>query len=129
MKKQQGFNLIELVIFIVVIGIAAIGIMMSFRAALETNPDIVQGDMAVNLTQGRLQIILGQYKINGFSSFSDICSSGSLALCSVPAGFTVASSIADNWNGNNRFKVITVTTTETSTGDTLSSASALVANF
>lgn len=131
MKNIQGFNLIELVVFIIVLGIATVGIMMSFRTALETSADIATSNTALEITQGRLEIIIGQYKINGFNSFSDICSgSGTLpAVCTIPNGYTVTTSIS-NWplSSSTFFKLITVST-EDASGARLARLRSLVAKY
>lgn len=127
MTKNQGFNLIELIIFIVVLGIAAAGILMSFRVALQTTPDIRIGNLAMAITHGRLEALLGQYKIQGYSfDPTTYCNSPAPDICSIPSGYSIAATATSPWNGNNNFKVLTVTTTEDSTGDTLASLQALV---
>jgi hypothetical protein len=70
-----------------------------------------------------MDLILGQRAINGFSSFSDPCPGPS--ICTAPSGFTVSSSIANNWNGDTAYKVITVTVS----GNGNASLQALVANY
>lgn len=112
MKKVMGYTLIEVVIFLVIMGIAMAGIMLSFQTALSTTPENSRATMALNLTQGRLDIIIGQYYQRGFASFTDICSSSpGLALCSLPSNYSISSNITNNGST----KTIEVTTSYSGT--------------
>jgi type II secretory pathway pseudopilin PulG len=123
MNKQSGFSLIELVIFIVVLGIAGVAIVSTFVVSGTKAPSLQNQSIAIELAQERMDLILGQRAINGFSSFSDPCPGPS--ICTAPSGFTVSSSIANNWNGDTAYKVITVTVS----GNGNASLQALVANY
>ena len=106
-QKMSAFTLIEMTIFIVVLGIVAFGIMMAFNAALEKGPSIEYSIQAAELAQERMSFILGQRYINGFSSFTDLCTGGSPpSICTPPTGFTVSSSIT---SVSSTIKQITVT--------------------
>ena len=123
MKKIQGFSLIELIIFIVVMGIAAVGILISLHLALENSPNIEFNTQALQLAQGRIELILEQKKELGFASFSDPCTLAvPPAVCSIPTGYTVASSIVASGAD---FKIITVSVT----GQGHSQLTTLVANY
>ena len=123
MKKLQGFSLIELIIFIVVMGIAAVGILISLHLALENSPNIEFNIKALHLAQARIELILEQKKELGFVSFSDPCTLAvPPAVCTAPTGYNVASSIISS--GTN-FKIITVNVT----GQGHSQLTTLVANY
>lgn len=109
MRQQQGFTFLELVIFIVVIGILAANLLSAFNVFLQKQPSIQVTTVANSLAAQRMEIILGQKKVSGFSAYSDPCPGP--AICSVPTGFTVTSSIANNWNGDTNYNVITVNVT------------------
>lgn len=109
-SKNQGFSLIELAILLSVIGIVGVALMMGYIISLQQMPKVSKNDMAANLAEGRMAVILGQFQINGFSAGSDPCvASPSLAICSVPENYTVSSSITANYGGNSYMKLITVT--------------------
>ncbi|MDX2165304.1 MAG: prepilin-type N-terminal cleavage/methylation domain-containing protein [Gammaproteobacteria bacterium] len=107
MKKiSAGFTLIELILFIVIIGIAAIAVLLSFQTLLTKSPNTNRQTTAIILAQSRMDVIMGQYYQNGFASFSDICSGGSpAAVCQTQTGYTITSSIINNGAS----KTITVT--------------------
>ncbi len=120
-SRNKGFTLIELVVFIVIIGISATGLFMGLDAVLQSEHEIDDTDRALVLAQQRMEIILGQRKQNGFTPFLDPCAAPASfpdELCAAGAysfGYTVTSSIDNNWNGNTNYKVITVNVTGTGT--------------
>jgi Tfp pilus assembly protein PilE len=125
MNRHSGISLIELVIFIVILGILGLTIMMSFGVSLEQSPLSQQSTQALEYAQQRMDLILGQRAMQGFSSFVDPCvASPSLAVCT-STGYTVSSSIVNNWNGDTKFKVITVTVI----GNGRASLQSLVADY
>lgn len=108
----RGFTLIELVIFIAVLGIIGTGAIMAFNIAAYHSVDIRFALQASELAKQRMDIIIGQKHALGFTVINDPCTtSPGLAFCQVPSGFSVTSSIVNNWGGDSNFKVITVTTT------------------
>jgi Tfp pilus assembly protein PilV len=125
MISKQGFSLIELIIFIVLLGIG-IGVLAPLVITLRYVHRIDKQTEALELTQQRMELILAQKNINGFSNFTDPCSGSPLpAVCSVPSNYTVTATIANNWLGDSDYKVITVTTS----GDGNASLKTLVANY
>lgn len=105
-KSPHGFTLIELVVFIVILGIAAITVLLSFQTLLTKSPNTNRQTTAIALAEGRMDVIIGQYYQNGFASFSDICAGGSpAAVCQSQSGYTITSSIVNNGAS----KTITVT--------------------
>ena len=109
-KKQFGFNLIELTIVMLILSIAATAVFRGLLTGLEGTATITEEETALTIAESRMAFILGQFNENGFSSFSDLCvSSPSLPICSVTSGYTVSSTITSNYSGNANFKLITVT--------------------
>lgn len=125
-KNQVGHTLIELIIFIIILGFMAVGVLMSFDVAMHKAPDVRYATRAIELAQRRMDFILGQRDIKGFASYNDPCQNGSSSpLCTDPTGYTTSSSIANNWSGNTAFNVITVTVS----GLGNASLTELVANY
>lgn len=106
MRQQKGFTFIELIIFMVVIGILAAGLLSAFNIFLQKQPTVQASTLTNSLAAQRMEIILGQKKIAGFSSYTDPCPGP--AICDLPTGYTVTSSIANNWNSDTHYNVITV---------------------
>jgi len=126
MHKELGFTLIEVIIFIVIVGLMITGLIMSFSTALESSPDVAKNARAIELAQQRMEFILGQRKLNGFASTIDPCdATPTLPACQVPVGYSVSSSVADNWGSDTDYKVVTVTVS----GDGVASLQGLVANY
>ncbi len=99
MKNQQGISLIELVMFIVLIGIIVTGSFSAFDLILTDSSQPGRILAAGQLAKARMNLILQQRLVNGFTNITDPCVSGSPAACSGLAafasahGFVVSSSI------------------------------------
>lgn len=116
LHRQKGFSLVELVVFIVVIGVAISSVFLAFQTALTQTPYGNSQTVATLLAQGRMDFILGQRRLIGFANFSDLCTSVSPpAICTLPAaitGYTITSSITTTTIGSDsNYKIITVTVT------------------
>jgi type II secretory pathway pseudopilin PulG len=133
MKKQKGVTLIELVIFIIVLGIIVTGILMSFGVALRKSPDIDRASRAVELAQQRMDLIVGLRKMNGFDSITtDPCEDPSPPnACTIPSGYTITTTIGDGdnpWVAPD-YKVVTITVKDSSTDAQLAQIKALLAAY
>jgi len=107
-RHQSGFSLIELVIFIVVIGVVSVGLMMSFNEVLFTSTTPEKNDVATQLAIERMELILGQKRLVGFDGFIDPCTSGSPpSICTLPTGYNIATPTVTTTADPN-FKDITV---------------------
>jgi type II secretory pathway pseudopilin PulG len=127
-RAAHGFSLIEAIVFIVVIGLMAAALAVSFAGPLRGSPRAGELDLLAELTQQRMELILAQRRAAGFAAFADPCVPGpGPAACTAPAGYTVTSSIATGWGGDPAsYKVVTVS----AVGPALTaSTSALVANY
>lgn len=132
MNKQKGISLIELIIFIVVLGILGTGILIAFVVSLEKTPNINRISRATELAQERMEIIFGQKKLNGFTSMTDICDPdpSSVAICStLPSEYEIETPTIQAWNSTTFFKEITINVNWTADTDRLSSLQAIVADY
>ena len=118
-----GFSLIEAVVFIVVAGVLLAGLLVAITTPLKTSPQAGQIDLATEIAQQRMELILAQRRVSGFAAFTDPCPGP--AVCTPPTGYVVTVGIAGNWLGNTNYKVITVDVSGTSAV----TATALVANY
>jgi type II secretory pathway pseudopilin PulG len=104
MKKKQskhsGISLIEMIVFISVIGIVAVGILNTFSAALIESAKSQNVFIGYGLAMQRMEIILGQRRIVGHQSDPtqyDICASSPPAVCgTTPSGYTVSATLVNN---------------------------------
>jgi type II secretory pathway pseudopilin PulG len=107
--SQNGSTLIELTLFILILGIILATFFKGFTTTQINEPKILFSSEAIELAQQRMEIIVGNRKIQGFSAFIDPCAGGSPPpLCTVSSGYTVTSTIQANYLGNVNYKLITV---------------------
>jgi len=130
-QRQQGFSLIELIIFILVISILSTALLSVFTTALRGPAQASSSMLAMQLAVERMELILPQRQVLGFAAFNspaaDPCEAGSsqLACTSIPTGFSVTSAIAADWAGDSDYKVVTVTVSGTAS----TTLTALVADY
>ncbi len=117
MRAVRGFSLLELLVFIVVVGLMGVALFGAFSGALLGAGERERSMRATHLAQERLELILAQKQAVGFSAFTaasyDPCTSAppaTHASCSaIPAGYVVSAALAGDWGGDVNYKVITVT--------------------
>ena len=123
-KKQRGFTLIELVIFIVVTGILASTILLSFVNALLKAPDTYKNNIAGETARQCIEWFVGQRKLNGYNSIA----TGTTVptFCTAPGGYTIAVAVsATSINTDTHYKTITVTVS----GDGGSTLTTLIGDY
>ncbi len=133
MNRVRGFSLIELLIFIMVVGLMGVALFSAFSAALLGAGERERSVRSAQLAQERLELILAQKHAVGFAGFGaanfDPCISAppaTHATCSaIPAGYVVTTNLAGAWGGDANYKVITVTVS----GRGNAQLSALVADY
>jgi Tfp pilus assembly protein PilV len=82
--KQRGLSLIELIAFIVIMGISVVALLSMYRAVLPRGATPAQITLATQLAQERMELLLGQRDASGYSTvaLSDPCVGGSPpAIC------------------------------------------------
>jgi type II secretory pathway pseudopilin PulG len=146
----RGVTLIELIAFIIIIGVLVSGLAAGFSANMRgsgTSRDVTQ---ALQLAQERMELIRARKDVVGFACFTgtrfDPCTAAAVAgSCpAMPAsthpacsgattfGHTVQPPVLDEtgacMGGDSNYKCITVTVTDAS-GATLSRLQAAVANY
>ncbi len=79
--SQEGFTLIETVITLIVLSIAAVGVLTVFTAGItgSANPLII--NQAVQLAQGEMDEVVGERVANGFNGINAAC------ITTMPSGF------------------------------------------
>jgi len=106
-SQRSGFTLIELIVFIVVIGIVSAAIFVPLQVTAVKTPEATRQMIATELAQQRMELILGRRYLQGYSvSVLDPCALGSPpTACTPPSGYNVNVNIVNISLG----KSITVT--------------------
>jgi len=136
MDRLRGFTLVELVVFIVILGLAGYALFRSFGNVLPRSPTAAQLTQAMQLAQERMELILGQRDVRGYNSLVDLdpCNVGAPSVCTSTFGYTVTSAgtapgAPVAWPPNPataNYKLVTVTV---ALGGTLATQSAVLSNY
>ena len=70
---QRGVTLIELIVFIVIMGISVTALLSMYRAVLPHGATPAQITLATQLAQERMELLLGQRVASGYSPVVDPC--------------------------------------------------------
>jgi Tfp pilus assembly major pilin PilA len=129
-RGQGGVTLIELIAFIVIMGISVIALLSMYRAVLPRGITPAELTLATQLAQERMELILGQRIAGGYSPLADPCAASAAAVCAPTSGYTVSSVIAGGWGGSpvTSYKEIGVTVWGPD-GTQHAQLSAVVANY
>jgi len=108
-NKQQGFTLIELVMFIVVTSLLATTILLALITATRDIPTIHQEIVATQTAKQCMEWFIGQQRLNGFTSLT--CPSTTTpSFCTTPTGYTLSVNVScTTINSDTNYKTITVT--------------------
>jgi Tfp pilus assembly protein PilV len=137
---QRGVTLIELIAFIVIMGISAVALLSMYRAALPRGATPAQITLAAQLAQERMELILGQRAANGYTTgaLADPCVGGTPpAICTnqytpsglysiVVTGINPAVSFSGLSTNNYRMLGVKVLGPD---GNQLANLSAVIANY
>lgn len=137
---QRGVSLIELVAFIVIMGISAVALLSMYRAVLPRGATPAQITLATQLAQERMELILGQRMVEGYSTvvLRDPCATGTPpAICTnqfTPSGpysiIVTGINPAVQWSGisANDYRMLGVNVLGPD-GTQLASLSAVIGNY
>lgn len=111
MSKSQGFTLIEMIIFIVVLGLVAATILLSSTTILRGAPVSHNQAIATQTATKCMEWYLAQRYVNGYNSITSP-STTVPSLCTATNGFTIATSVVNTTlapDTASNYKTITVT--------------------
>jgi len=125
-KSPRGFSLIEMIIFIVITGIAVSTLVMTLQTILQKSPQTNIQTIAIGLAKERMDLILGQKQAQGFTNFIDPCGVGSPPSYCPFTGYNISSVITPVViSGDSNYKTIIVTV-QNSSNVTLATLGTLV---
>lgn len=109
MKKMAGFNMIELLVFIIIVGLFSNVGLLAIRTISTNTPVAHQALVAMQSARQCIEWYAGQRAVNGYSSIS--CPSSTVpAFCTVPSGYTIATNVTcTTINGDANYQTIVVT--------------------
>jgi Tfp pilus assembly protein PilV len=84
---QRGVSLIELIAFIVIMGISVTALLSMYRAVLPHGATPEEITLATQLAQERMELILGRRVASGYSPLVDPCPGA--AICTPTTGYSV----------------------------------------
>lgn len=89
---SKGFTLIEVIVTLVVLSIAAVGILSVFTTGMRGSADPLIINQAISLAQGEMDVIMSVKKqVNGFTTLGTVVNGA--CTSTMPAGFTCARDI------------------------------------
>lgn len=107
MRKQRGFSLIELVIFIVVIGIIASGILVSYSTVLRGVPRANYQSSAMGYAINCLEWFLGQHHLNKFSDINVGTAVPNFCSYKLPSGYNISTTVSNTtYRNDSNYKII-----------------------
>lgn len=102
LRFYSGISLIELIVFILVLSIVSVALFNALSYALIQAARGAANLTAAGLAQKRMEIIIGQRRMFGYSSNPatyDICASSPPAVCgATPSGYNIAVNMTNNTN-------------------------------
>lgn len=113
-KKKHGFSLIELVVFIVVMGIIATTILISFDIVLRGTPRTNYQATTMGYAINCIEWLYGQRRlnVNGFNNVSVGTTVPTFCNNSLPSGYTMTVNVSNTtFSGDSNYKIITTTVT------------------
>ncbi len=135
---QRGVTLIELIVFIVIMGISVTALLSMYRAVLPHGATPSQITLATQFAQERMELILGQRVAVGYAAAADPCVGGIQPICTdqfTPSGLysviAVGSPVAVTWPVNpslTTFRMVGVKVLGPD-GNQLANLSAVIANY
>lgn len=102
-NRQQGLTLIEIILFIVVLGVAGVALLATLSAPLTGAGSQTEAVTAAQVAQARMEVVLGYKRKNGFPENGlcdpdpDPCPGPN--ACDTPPGWS-ASTSCEAWSQN-----------------------------
>ncbi len=130
--QTQGFSIIELIVFIVVMGIIATVILIPLGTMLQNSGQNDQGTVAMMLANRQMEWWQGQRAQLGYAAIATGALTCTQAICTfipIPTGYTVTTNVASGFSSSTNYKQITVTVTGANVSLGNATVNALIANY
>lgn len=131
-SRQQGVSIIELIAFIVIIGIIGTVILIPLGTMLRDSEDNDQLNVAMMLANATMEWRWGQREHQQWSDFPNGTSTCTQEICTfipIPDGYSVITTIATGWSSSTNYKQITVTVTGNKLGQGSATLKSLFAKY
>ena len=108
---QTGLTLLEMILFIVVLGVAGVILLTTLASPLTGAGTQTEAVTAAQVAQARMEIVLGQKRRQGFPGSDPCVDDPLLLICQVPGGWSVNAGFDEGWGGEDLddYRVIVVT--------------------
>ena len=110
----HGFSIIELIVFIVIIGIIGTVILIPLNTMLRDSEINDQATVGMMLANSQMDWRMGQrYQLgkNAFAIFANGASTCTQQICTlypIPSGYTITTNIATGYSTSTNYKTVTV---------------------
>jgi prepilin-type N-terminal cleavage/methylation domain-containing protein len=136
MKKNSGFTLIELIIFIVIMGIIASMVAISYHTMFKGSGGINRQTLYSQAAVQCMEWYLGQRALNGYAGSelntgTKTPGAGTPSFCTAPTGYGININITGLtlYAGDPSYKKIDISVTTLGSTQTITSLSTIVADY
>ena len=133
--RSFGFSMLELIVFIVIIGIIGTVVLIPLKTMLRDSEINDQATLAMMLSNGMMEYRYGQrYELGSaaFAIFADGSSTCTQQICTlypIPSGYSITTDIATGYSGSTNYKTVTVTTTGSTKSQSAAQLKLLIGNY
>ncbi|MBU0455319.1 MAG: prepilin-type N-terminal cleavage/methylation domain-containing protein [Pseudomonadota bacterium] len=108
MRKTRGFTLVELIIFIVIMGIIGVTILFAVKTVLQGGPTVNHQMVATRTAERCVEWYLGQRRMKTYTGIA--LGSSVPSFCVAPSGYSISTNVASTtYYGDSNYKTVTVT--------------------
>ena len=125
---SRGFTLVELIVFIVVMGFILATVLLPLSTMLQHSNQQQNATVGVELAQGRMDVLVADKINDGFAAIpigANPCTSPVCTTLPLPPGVTITTNVTSGYEGSTNYKVATVTVN----GDAANEITLLLANY
>ncbi|WP_376695281.1 type II secretion system protein [Wenzhouxiangella sp. EGI_FJ10305] len=136
LRAQAGLTLLEMILFIVVLGVAGVALLSTLSAPLTGAGEQTRALTAAQVVQARMELVLGQKRKAGYpedvsdcKAALDPCPGATLSACALPAGWSEPAVSCEAWNANPTDEYVVVVVSAAGPDGTSATARTLITNL